>query len=71
METLVQAVVIVVVTVVGILIVVYVQEHSPVGRLSDYLDIQDRDQYLMLVLAIALVFFGLVFGLLSIVEWAR
>ncbi len=70
METLVQAVVIVVVTVIAILIVVYVQEHSPVGRLSDYLDIQDRDQYAMLVLAIALVFFGLVFGLLSIVEWA-
>jgi len=70
METLVQAVVIVSVTVIGILIVVYVQEHSPLQRLSEYLDIQDRDQYQMLVLAIALVFFGLVFGLLSIVEWA-
>jgi len=70
METLVQAVVIVSVTVIAILIVVYVQEHSPLQRLSEYLDIQDRDQYAMLVLAIALVFFGLVFGLLSIVEWA-
>ncbi len=70
MVDLIHAVVIIAVTVTAILITIYVQEHSPVQRLSHYLDIQDRDQYQMLVLAIALVFFGLVFGLLSIVEWA-
>ena len=69
METLVQAVVAISAVVIGVLAVVYVQEHSPLQRLSEYLDIQDRDQYQMLVLAIALIFFGLVFGLLSIVEW--
>ncbi len=70
MVNLVYGLVIIAVTVIAILITVYVQEHSPVQRLSDYLDIQDRDQYLLLVLAIALLFFGLVFSLLTFLEWA-
>ncbi len=70
MVTLVRAVVLIAVTVGAILITIYVQEHSPFQRLSHYLDIQDRDQYLMLVLAIALLFFGLMFSLLTFVSWA-
>ncbi len=69
METLVKGLFIVAGAIAGILTTIYIQEHSPLQRLSHYLDIQDRDQYLMLVLAIALILFGLVFGLLSIAEW--
>ena len=66
---IVYGLVIITVTVIAILITVYVQEHSPVQRLSDYLDIQDRDPYLMLVLVVALLFFALVFSLLTFLEW--
>ena len=66
---IVYGLVIIAVTVIAILTTVYVQEHSPVQRLSDYLDIQDRDPYLMLVLVIALLFFALVFSLLTFLEW--
>lgn len=70
MVNLVHGVVFIVVYGVAILIAVYVQERSPLQRLSHYLDIQDRDQYQMLVLAIALLFFGLMFSLFTFVSWA-
>ncbi len=70
MESLVRGLVVIVVTVIGILAAVYIKERSPLQRLSHYLDIQDRDQYQMLVLAIALLFFGLMFSLFTFVSWA-